>query len=188
MFPPQNPNLKAESIMNYELSLSQRILGGKVLYGVNIYYIDGKDMIRTLPVDGRPMNINTGKVENWGVEAMLEWNISQSWSIESNYSYLDMRYPVVAAPKHKLFAGVNFTHKRLHIASGAQYIAGLITQTSPLSEEGGFILWDASAEYNFTQRLQLFARVDNILNTKYQINAGYPMPGTTFMGGLRFRF
>ena len=188
MFPPQNPDLKAESIMNYELSLSQRILGGKVLYGVNIYYIDGKDMIRTLPVDGRPMNINTGEVENWGVEAMLEWNISQSWSIESNYSYLDMRYPVVAAPKHKLFAGVNFTHKRLHIASGAQYIAGLITQTSPLSEEGGFILWDASAEYNFTQRLQLFARVDNILNTKYQINAGYPMPGTTFMGGLRFRF
>ena len=67
-------------------------------------------------------------------------------------------------------------------------MAGLITQTSPLSEEGGFILWDASAEYNFTQRLQLFAQVDNILNTKYQINAGYPMPGTTFMGGLRFRF
>ena len=188
MFPPQNPDLKAESIMNYELSLSQRLLDGKVFYGVNIYYINGKDMIRTLPVDGRPMNINTGEVENWGVEAMLEWNISQSWSIEGNYSYLDMRYPVVAAPKHKFFAGVTFTHKRLHIASGAQYIAGLITQTSPLSEEKGFILWDASAEYNFTQRLQLFARVDNILNTEYQINAGYPMPGTTFLGGLRFMF
>lgn len=188
MFPPQNPDLKAESMINYELSLAQTLCNGRVRYGVNIYYIDGKNMIRTLLVDGRLQNVNTGKVENYGVELTAEWQMTQSWSVEGNYSYLDMRYPVVAAPKHKLFAALHFNRNRWHASTAAQYIAGLITQTSPLTEESGFILWDASAEYNITPRLQLFARIENILGTEYQINAGYPMPGTTFMGGLRFRF
>ena len=29
---------------------------------------------------------------------------------------------------------------------------------------------------------------DNLLNTKYQINAGYPMPGIAFMAGLNLSF
>lgn len=188
MFPPQNPDLKAESMINYELSLSQTLCDGRMNYGVNIYYIDGKNIIRTQPIDGRPLNINIGKVENYGVELLAQWQISPSWDIEGNYSYLEMRYPVVAAPKHKLYSALHFSHNRWYITTEAQYIAGLITQSSPLTEEGGFMLWDASVEYNFTPRLQLYARIDNILNTEYQINAGYPMPGTTFMGGLRFRF
>lgn len=188
MFPPQNPDLKPESLMNYELSLQQTLLDGKFSYGINIYYIDGKNMIRTEPVNGRPLNINTGKVENWGVETQLSWQASPSWQVEANYSYLNMRFPVVAAPEHKLYAGVNFLRKRWHINSGVQYIGGLITLTSPLTKEDGIILWDANAEYNVTSRLLIFARIDNILDTRYQINAGYPMPGTTFIGGLKFQF
>ena len=99
-----------------------------------------------------------------------------------------MRYPVVAAPKHKLYAAANLNLRRWHATSGVQYIDGLITQTSPLTAEKSFVLWDCNIEYDLTQRLRLFAQIDNILDTKYQINAGYPMPGTTFMGGLRFRF
>lgn len=188
MFPPQNPDLKPESVINYELSLQQSLLDGRVSYGVNIYYIDGKNIIRTQPVDGRPLNINIGKVENWGVEMQVAWQITKAWRTEANYSYLNMRYPVAAAPKHKLYASVSYSHKRWSVSSGAQYINGLITLASPLTTQKGFVLWNANAEYSVTPRLRLFATIDNILDTKYQINAGYPMPGTTFMGGLKFKF
>ena len=66
MFPPQNPDLKAERMWNYELSLHQQI--GSVSYGVSLFYINGENMIRTLPVDGRMMNVNTGQIENLGTE------------------------------------------------------------------------------------------------------------------------
>lgn len=188
MFPPQNPDLKPESVINYEVSLQQSLLDGRVNYGVNIYYIDGKNIIRTQPVDGRPLNINIGKVENWGVEALVAWQITKAWRAEANYSYLNMRYPVAAAPKHKLYASVNYSRKRWNLSSGAQYINGLITLASPLTMQKGFILWDANAEYSVTSRLRLFATIDNILDTHYQINEGYPMPGVTFMGGLKFKF
>ncbi len=42
MFPPQNPDLKPESMWNYELAFSGRLLNGSFSYGVNLFYIDGK--------------------------------------------------------------------------------------------------------------------------------------------------
>ena len=36
MFPPANPDLKAEKLMNYELSYSQRLLGGALSYGLSL--------------------------------------------------------------------------------------------------------------------------------------------------------
>lgn len=42
MFPPQNPNLQPESMWNYELAFSQRLMNGQLTYEVNVFYIDGK--------------------------------------------------------------------------------------------------------------------------------------------------
>ena len=36
--------------------------------------------------------------------------------------------------------------------------------------------------------LTCFAYIDNLLNRKYQIQAGYPMPGFSFTGGLKAEF
>ena len=38
----------AESLMSYELSFSQRVLDGTLSYGINLYYIDGDNMIMTV--------------------------------------------------------------------------------------------------------------------------------------------
>ena len=76
MFPPQNPDLMAESLMSYELSFSQRVLDGALYYGINLYYIDGDNMIMTVPTDGKPKNVNTGKIENRGIEANIGYRIT----------------------------------------------------------------------------------------------------------------
>ena len=91
--------------MNYELSFSQRALDGALFYGINLYYIDGDNMIMTVPTDGKPKNINTGEIENWGVESNISYRITSCWQINANYSWLHMENPVVAAPGHKLYAG-----------------------------------------------------------------------------------
>ena len=44
MFPPQNPDLQPESMWNYELAFSQRLMEGRLTYGVNLFYIDGKNL------------------------------------------------------------------------------------------------------------------------------------------------
>ncbi len=187
MFPPQNPDLKPERLMSYELSFAQRLLGGALSYGVNLYFIDGENMIVRRPVDGRPMNVNTGKVENWGVEAEAAYRISPAWRIAANYSYLHMRYPVVAAPEHKLYCGINFAKGRWSASTGLQYVRGLYTQTDPATQER-FALWNADVAFRAARRIELYLRGENLLAQRYEINAGFPMPRATVAGGMNIHF
>lgn len=116
MFPPQNPDLKAESLMNYELSFTGQLLGGPMSYGVNLYYINGDNIIMTDPALRK--NVNSGEIENWGVETNLGYRINRHWQMNANYSWLHMENPVLAAPEHKLYAGADFTQGRWGLSTG----------------------------------------------------------------------
>lgn len=189
MFPPQNPNLQPESMWNYELAFSQRLIEGWLYYGVNLFYINAKNLIQTLPnPHGSGMlNQNTGKIENTGVELQAAYRINRDWSVDGNYSYLHMAHPVIAAPEHKFYAGANFSQGRWNVSTGLQYIAGLYTQTAPAVTED-FVLWNVRASFRATRWLNIWARGENLLAQRYEINAGYPMPRATIMAGVNFNF
>ena len=135
-------------------------------------------------VDGRPKNINTGRIENFGLEAELSLKPFQRVEITANYSYLNMRYRILASPEHKLFASVAYSSPRWSITTSVQYIGGLTTQINPPQEEH-YTLWNISTEFQLSRRIHLFAQAENLLNQKYEINAGYPMPGTTINAGIK---
>lgn len=189
MFPPQNPDLQPESMWNYEVAFTQRLMNGRLTYGINLFYIDGKNLIQTLPnPNGSGMlNQNSGKIENSGVELQAAYRIDSHWSVDGNYSFLHMENPVVAAPEHKLYAGANFSYKKWNISTGLQYLAGLYTQTDPEIREN-FMLWNVRASFEFTRWLSIWTRGENLLAQKYEINAGYPMPRATIMAGCNIKF
>lgn len=189
MFPPQNPDLQPESMWNYEVAFTQRLMDGRLTYGINLFYIDGKNLIQTLPnPNGSGMlNQNSGKIENSGVELQAAYRIDSHWSVDGNYSFLHMENPVVAAPEHKLYAGANFSYKKWNISTGLQYLAGLYTQTDPEIREN-FMLWNVRASFEFTRWLSIWTRGENLLAQKYEINAGYPMPRATIMAGCNIKF
>ena len=135
MFPPQNPDLKPERMMNYELSFSQHLLDGSLTYGANLYYIKGDNLIMTTQTDGRPMNVNSGDIENWGAEGNIAWRINRQWNVNANYSWVHMENPVISAPEHKLYAGADFRQGHWNISTGIQYIKGLYTSVNPAATE-----------------------------------------------------
>ena len=189
MFPPQNPELMAESLMSYELSFSQRTLDGALFYGVNLYYIDGDNMIMTVPTDGKPKNVNTGEIKNRGVETNINYRITPHWQVNANYSWLHMKNPVVAAPEHKLFAGADFTYGRWGVSTGLQYIKNLYTNVNKGKEKKeSFVLWNLRANYHLCRYADVFVRGENLLAQRYEINDGFPMPKATFMGGVNINF
>lgn len=189
MFPPQNPDLQPESMWNYELAFSQRLMNGRLQYGVNLFFIDGKNLIQTSPnPNGSGMlNQNSGEIENAGVEVQAAYRIDRHWSVDGNYSYLHMKNPVIAAPEHKLYAGASFSQRRWNVSTGLQYIAGLYTQTAPVVTED-FVLWNLRATFRVNRWLDIWARGENLLAQKYEINAGYPMPRATVMAGINLNF
>lgn len=189
LFPPQNPDLHPESLWNYELAFSERLLDGRLTYSLNIFYIDGRNIILTLPSpNGAGMlNQNSGKIDNAGVEAQVAWRINEAWSVDANYSYLYMKVPVVAAPEHKLYAGALYREGRWSVSTGIQYIHGLYTSVSPVQKQN-FVLWNLRGQVQVCKYVGLWVRGENLLAQCYEINAGYPMPLATAMGGIDIRF
>lgn len=184
MWGTANPDLKPESMWNYELAFARHLPGGRLSYGLNLFYIDGKNLIIPVPREGASdLNMNTGKIDNTGIEAQVTYRINIHWSADANYSYLNMKRPVLAAPEHKLYAGLYFTRNRWNISTGVQYIAGLYTSTVPETTEN-FVLWDLRGLFRVTSRLTVWARGENLLAQHYEINAGYPMPKATAMAGI----
>lgn len=186
MFPPQNPDLMPERMMNYELSFTHQLLDGDLRYGANLYYINGDNLIMTTRVDGRPMNVNSGEIENWGLEGNVSYRISPWWNVNANYSCVHMENPVISAPEHKLYAGADFRKGRWGVSTGVQYIRGLYTSISPEVTED-FVLWNVRADYRLCRWASLYVRGENLLAQRYEIMLGYPMPKATFLGGISIR-
>lgn len=186
LYPPSNEDLKPERLMNYELSWKHRL--NTLTYGINLFYLKGDNMIQTMPVDGKPRNVNTGKVENYGAELEAAYRISQHWNITTNHALLHMKNPVLAAPKYKGFLGANYNCHRLGVVAGLQYISGLYTAIGDNEKKENFLLLNATVSYQLIRNLALWVRGENLLAQRYEINLGYPMPRATFMAGVQCSF
>ena len=100
-----------------------------------------------------------------------------------------MENPVIAAPGHKLYAGVDFTRDRWGVSTGVQYIKDLYTNVSKGKEKKeSFVLWNLRANYRVCRYADVFVRGENLLAQRYEINDGFPMPKATVMGAVNSNF
>ena len=189
LYPPSTEELDPERLWNYELSWRHRLHTGQgdIIYGINLFYLKGDNMIQTIRIDGKPKNVNTGEIENYGAEFEARWRINHHWSLSTNHSLLHMENPVIAAPTYKGFLGADYHYNRLTLNAGLQYINGLYTAVGKEEQKENFCLLNLSANYALTKNLNIWARGENLLAQEYEINLGYPMPRATFMGGLTIK-
>ncbi len=188
LYPPHNPDLRPERLWNYEVELRQKALGGRFDMGVSFYFIDGKDMIQTQRIDGRPRNMNVGRFINKGFEIDASYLINSRWHVMANYSYLHTDAEVLYAPKNKLFARVGYTPGQWDFSAEAVSIWGLLTGGPEKSDYAMVNLRGAYTLDRSDGPVTLFLKLDNINNKHYEITYGCPMPGFTMMGGVDFRF
>ena len=177
--------------MNYEISVGQDFLDGRLNAELTAFYIDGKDMIRTAQVDGRPLNVNTGEFTNKGFEAEVNYQILNNLSFNTNYSFLHQSNPIAGAPKHKFYAGAIYMPGRFTLNLAVQSIFDLYTDEACTKTEDYTVL-NAKVAYHIGQErakgVNLFLKGENLTATRYQINDGFPMPKATVMGGIDVTF
>ena len=194
MFGAANPDLKPESMINYEVAVGQHFLDGNVFAEVTAFYIDGKNMISSVSINGdnRPpfKNRNVGTFTNKGIEFEARYQICKNLNADMNYSYLHMSKPIPGAPEHKFYAGATYMPGRFTFNVSVQSIFGLYTDDACTKQED-FTTLNAKAAYRFGSRdkgLNLFVKGENLTATRYSINDGFPMPKAIVMGGIDVTF
>ena len=182
LYKTANEELRPESMLNYEISWRQRLLDGRLTYGINLFYIDGRNMIVSL-VPMTPL-VNSGEFRNKGVEVEAAWKVNDHWRLSTNHSYLHMSKPIVGAPDYKGYIGADCVYGKFSATAGFQQLVGLYTQADTKEKQENASLLHITLGYRVCRQLKLWAKGENLLAQKYEINLGYPMPKATFMGGV----
>lgn len=183
LYPPANPDLEPENMMNYEVTLGKNF---SRYFGIDVtgYYSKGDDMIQTL----NRRNVNTGSFINKGIEVTANSRPLDKLTLHATYSYLYTSLDnLTAAPKNQYFLGIGWQAlPKFHVDAELRGTGGLYVADGMAHQD--YTLLNMKFTYKVIRSLELFAKLDNITNTCYTINEGYEMPGFTGMGGFKFHF
>ena len=189
LYPPANPDLKPEYMLNYELSYRQHFLDYRLMVGAALFFIDGKNMIQTVRVDGRPRNINTGRFHNKGFEVESSYKILQNLQASASWSYLHTDSDNLYSPKNKLNVEISYAPGNFSFTLEEMSIWSM-KNGNPDGCTENYSLLNLRAAYTMGLKIPvtLSVKIDNITNKHYEIIYGCPMPGTTIMGCVEFSF
>jgi iron complex outermembrane receptor protein len=188
LWTPANTKLEPERMVNYEVGIIQQLIKNKLSMELTGYKANGDNLIITVMEPTGPKNENSGKFSNTGIEFAASFKPAGNFSLNANYSYLHMKYPILATPEQMVF--VSGTHKwnKLAVNLSVQHIHRLFTQTSPAEIKESYTLLNSRISYTINKYIDLFIKGENLTDKKYYINYGYPMPGIVFFGGMNLHF
>lgn len=184
-----NPSLKPEEIISIEASLSKRFANGEV--EGSIFHIDANDLIEfgVNRFGAGFLQQNIGEFQSWGFELRGNYRFNKHFHINANYSFLNMKEPVIGAPEHKLFIQGKYSIGKLSVLADIQHIHGLYTYIEDENEDiENYTLLNLSANYDVLPYVSLFVKGNNILGQSYQTIYGFHMPKASVMGGVKIDF
>lgn len=182
LYPPHNPDLDPESMMNYEVTIDHRF-SRYLNADITGYFAQGRNIIQTL--NGK--NNNTGRFRNKGLElSVTSQPIDKLW-LRASYSYMySSLKELTAAPKNQYLIGANWQPlPRFNIDVELKGVGGLYVANEVARQN--YALLNLGFTYNVTSHIDLFGHFDNLTDADYMINNGYKMPGITCLGGFRLK-
>ena len=181
-----NPALDPETIWNYETGLLKTFANNKLQAELTFFLVEGDNLI----VNVGPPNgyLNSGEISNKGVEFALRAEPVENLSLDATYSYTDMKNPVFATPKHHLFLSAAYRLNKLQLLANLQQVSDLDNDPAPVVNTESYTLLNAKAMYQINRNLKVYVSGENLLDTGYEVNRYYTMPGTTVFAGINITF
>ncbi len=197
---PGNPDLEPEHSTGWDAGVEQRV--GAVTADVTFFRNDFRDLIilgQTAPF----APVNVGQAHSYGVESSLGVRPARWIDLEAEYTYLVARDdvtgdPLLRRPRNQGSAAVTVRPLR-HASATASllYVGERRDSTFEVGSTprtfGGYTRVDLSARYRIPdvaglRAVELFGRVENLLDREYEEVAGFPALGINFLAGLRGTF
>jgi outer membrane cobalamin receptor len=188
LWTPANANLQPERMINYEVSVLQKLFTNKLSLELTLFKADGDNLIQTVMGSTGPKNQNSGSFSNTGIEFAGNYRPDSRITLNATYSYLSMDTPIIAAPEQQLSLSGTYKLNKLSLNLSVQHIHNLYTQVSPTAIKESYTLLNTKVSYVLNSYFDLFIKGENLTDKKYYINSGYPMPGLVFFGGINLHF
>ncbi|MDY0261364.1 TonB-dependent receptor [Syntrophotalea acetylenica] len=195
-----NPDLKPEKAINYQIGYRNR-LWDRLSFNAALFYSDIEDFIlqATIQDPDDPtatigQNQNVGKVEQYGLELGIEGNLSDSLEAGINYTLMDRNNrdnddKLTGTPNHKLFTYVRYRPRTwLSLQADLIYHSNSFSSSDGVRIAGEFAVANVKAVFEPLPGVTFDAGINNLFDTNYAYDEGYPEPGINYFGNVAYRF
>jgi len=187
LFPAPNPQLLPERLWNYQASLHARP-HPSLSASAAAYYADLSNLIVTL---GRFPNLrlaNAGRTLNRGLEGLARWTARPGLELKAGYAWLHSTNLPPLVPAHKWSYSLEWDARRAFLHLGGMSVGRRWADLTRQRLLGAYTLATLRASVPLKRGWNLHLTVDNLLNRRYQVLPGYPMPGINALAGMSFQF
>jgi len=187
-----NPNLKPEESLGYDAGFEQP-LGERVLVGATYYANDFKNLITSNATF--TSNENVGRAESYGAEAFVAVRFTDTLSGRVDYTNTVTKNEItnqelLRRPRHKGSATAQWTPIPGLSFSGTVIVLGhFVDGNRDFSiqrlKNPGFTLVNLAINYDVSETVSVFGRIDNLFDRRYENPTGFLGPGLAVYGGVR---
>ena len=190
-----NPDLLPETSKGYDVGFEQPLLHDRLRFGATYFHNDIANLIEgtTDPTTFVSTYVNVGQATTQGVEAFAALALSSRVNLRADYTYTEarddltglelLRRPMNKASLTALWKATD----RLTVTGQVLYVGSWLDYNRPGTAElmaPGYTLVNLAANYAVTDRISVFARINNLLNQQYEDPLGFLRPGFGIYGGI----
>ncbi|SHM75356.1 iron complex outermembrane recepter protein [Cyclobacterium lianum] len=188
LFPPSNDALNPETLWNHELTITRSIPDRDLEMDLVFFYTKGDNLIQIDPSESPPVNRNTGAFRNRGLESQVRYSPGETVDLVFNYSFLDVTDNVLFAPRHHLNMQVRRQIGKFSVTPFLQQVFGLNNSPQAEDETIDYTLLNIDLNYQVIENVSCYVLANNLFDTSYQLENGYPMPGINITAGINVEF
>ncbi|MFO0988259.1 MAG: TonB-dependent receptor [Alphaproteobacteria bacterium] len=192
-----NPNLKSERSFGWDVGVEKSFWERRAT--VDVTYFSSRLTDRIVVTQQTARN-DIGTTDIQGIEVAAKLRPLPGLELGGAYTWTDAQDPQGQRPvrraKHigSVFATYTFLddRARLHVNArfnGAQRDTVFFSDFSTGSVDlHGYVLLNVAASFKLHENVELYGRIENLLNQKYQEVFSFGTPGIAAFAGLRVRF
>jgi vitamin B12 transporter len=195
-----NPALRPEFSESYEVGFDQKLWRNRLRFGATYAHMQFQDLIQfELQPSGAFIPVNVGRAVTDTVESYAELDPLDWLTLYVNYTHNDTENLATGLPlrrlaPHRWNAGVVVTPvERLSLFAQA-YVASSQFEAEGQPRNPGYHRIDVGGTWRLwgragvMERLELFARIDNVTDERYDEVSGFRALGLNAFAGLRAHF
>lgn len=189
-----NPNLQPEESEGWDIGIEQTLWEGRVSGDVTYFHTNITDLITG--AGNTAINL-AGRTRIEGIELSAEVQLVSDLDLVASYTYTDSQDPdgdpLVRRPEHQgsLHLNYRFYGGRANANIGARFFGD---QTDFVFDQSfdrsrvqldGYTLVNVTGSYQVAEFLELFGRIENLLDEDYQEAFSFATPGIAGYAGIK---
>lgn len=190
-----NPDLKPEKSLGWEAGVEQSLFDGRLRLGTTFFHNRFRDLISSDPSFTTVINI--GRARAFGLESFVELRPAEWASLRFDHTWTDTKdlttgEQLTRRPRHKFgIEGEVRPAEAWSVGLGILF-NGERKDFDPITFSTGtapsYTLVRLTTQYQINENWQVFGRIENLFDKRYEDPLGYAHPGIGGYAGLRVTF